>query len=133
MVKLRKRAASVFARSETPPAPAPSSRPHRRSTKSSPKWPLPAKRNAALAQTTAAATPPWKTARRRGISECGDATGCESASQGAAEMRQGACGRCRYACMAFARRFEDLEIWRQAQDLAVRVYRCFGAKSAAVE
>ena len=48
-------------------------------------------------------------------------------------MRQGARGRCRYACMAFARRFEDLEIWRQAQDLAVRVYRCFGAKSAAVE
>lgn len=31
--------------------------------------------------------------------------------------------------MAFAEKFEDLEIWQQAQDLAVRVYQLFGLNS----
>lgn len=32
--------------------------------------------------------------------------------------------------MAFAEKFEDLEIWQQAQDLAVRMYQLFGADNA---
>lgn len=31
--------------------------------------------------------------------------------------------------MAFAERFEDLEIWQQAQELAVQVYTAFGPQS----
>ena len=33
--------------------------------------------------------------------------------------------------MAFAERFEDLEIWQQAQELAVMVYHAFGTNSPA--
>ena len=33
--------------------------------------------------------------------------------------------------MGYAERFEDLEIWRQAQELAVRLYDLFGRASAA--
>lgn len=33
--------------------------------------------------------------------------------------------------MSYAERFEDLEIWRQAQDLAVSIYTAFGPKTPA--
>lgn len=33
--------------------------------------------------------------------------------------------------MAFAERFEDLEIWQQSQELAVGIYRAFGPQSSA--
>jgi four helix bundle protein len=35
--------------------------------------------------------------------------------------------------MAFAARFEDLEIWQQAQELALHLYRLFGSGTAAAK
>lgn len=32
--------------------------------------------------------------------------------------------------MVFAEKFKDLEIWQQAQDLAVRIYQLFGVNTA---